>query len=72
MNPFEKLIRKFEKFPGIGARQARRFVFHILTMEQSEVTELSELISTLRTNVTTSPQCYRFHSIPLLCYLNQQ
>ncbi len=63
MNPFEKLTRYFERFPGIGARQARRFVFHILTLEQGDVTELSELIRTLRLHVATCPQCFRFHSM---------
>ncbi len=63
MNSFEKLIRHFEKFPGIGSRQARRFAFHLLTLNQNEVVELSDLIRTIRTTVVECPSCYRFHSM---------
>ncbi len=74
MNPLEKLIRSFERFPGIGGRQAKRFAFHILTLSQSDVQELSELIRTIRTNVATCPSCFRFHSMYLqnpLCTICQ-
>ncbi len=63
MTSLEKLIRHFEKFPGIGSRQARRFAFHILTLSQGDVAELSELIRTIRTNVVECPSCCRFHSM---------
>ena len=63
MTPFEKLIRYFERFPGIGSRQARRFAFHILTLSQQDVAELAELIRTIRANVTECPSCFRFHSM---------
>ncbi len=63
MTSLEKLIRHFEKFPGIGSRQARRFAFHILTLGQGDVAELSELIRTIRTNVVECPSCCRFHSM---------
>ncbi len=68
MTSLEKLIRHFEKFPGIGSRQARRFAFHLLTLDKSTVTELSELIRTIRENVVECPSCFRFHSM----YNNQQ
>jgi len=68
MTPLDKLIRQFEKFPGIGSRQARRFAFHILTSSQNDVAELSELIRSIRTNVVECPSCARFHSM----YNNQQ
>ncbi len=63
MTSLEKLIRHFERFPGIGSRQARRFAFHILTLGQGDVAELSELIRTIRTNVVECPSCCRFHSM---------
>lgn len=63
MNPLEKLIRHFERFPGIGSRQAKRFAFHLLTLGHDEVAELSELIRTIRTNVVECPSCCRFHSM---------
>ncbi len=63
MNPFDKLVKYFEKFPGIGSRQARRFAFHLLTLDQSDVAELAELIRSIRSSVITCPSCARFHSL---------
>ncbi len=63
MTSFEKLIRHFEHFPGIGSRQAKRFAFHVLTMQQDEVLELAELIRTLRAQMILCPSCARYHSL---------
>lgn len=60
MNSFDKLIAQFEKFPGIGVRQARRFVFHILTLPKEEVSELAELITNLQGTVIECTSCRRF------------
>lgn len=60
MNSFDKLIAQFEKFPGIGARQARRFVFHILTLPKEEASELAELITNLQGTVIECTGCRRF------------
>lgn len=60
MSSLDKLITYFESFPGIGARQARRFAFHILTMPTADVTELATLISTLQGTVVECQSCHRF------------
>lgn len=62
MNNLDKLITHFENFPGIGARQARRFAFHILTLPKEEVTELASLITALQDTVTECESCRRFFS----------
>lgn len=62
MTTLDKLIKHFEAFPGIGARQAKRFAFHILTLSPREVDELSELIRTLPLSVTECDRCHRFFS----------
>jgi recombination protein RecR len=62
MTNLDKLIQQFERFPGIGARQAKRFAFHILTLPPEEVEELSRLISTLPLSVTECHRCHRFFS----------
>lgn len=62
MNNLDSLIRYFEDFPGIGARQARRFAFHILTLDENSTRELSELILNLRGTVTECHACHRFFS----------
>ncbi|MCA9366061.1 recombination protein RecR [Candidatus Kaiserbacteria bacterium] len=60
MSSLDKLIKYFETFPGIGARQARRFAFHILTMKKEDVSEFSTLISSLQDTVVECQSCRRF------------
>ncbi len=62
MTSFEKLIKYFEKFPGIGSRQAKRFAFHLLTLDDASLKEFSDLIRTIRETVTECPSCHRFHA----------
>lgn len=62
MNNLDKLISYFEKFPGIGGRQARRFAFHIMTMPQGDVDELAKLITNLQSSVVECHSCHRFFS----------
>ena len=60
MNPFDRLSEIFERFPGIGPRQARRFVFHLLTEERATVTELAQLIGQAKDSMTECQSCFRF------------
>lgn len=60
MNSLDKLIEQFEKFPGIGARQARRFAFHILSLPEAETEELASLITSLKNTVSECHSCRRF------------
>jgi recombination protein RecR len=60
MSSLEKLIKHFERFPGIGARQARRFAHHLLTESDADVAELAELIGNIRAQVTPCASCFRF------------
>lgn len=64
MSDLDKLIAYFEAFPGVGARQAKRFAFHILTMGNVETAELSSLIANLNKNVTECSSCHRYFSTP--------
>ncbi len=62
MTPLDKLIAHFEKFPGVGLRQAKRFAFHILTLPPGETDELARLIISLTESVTECESCHRFFS----------
>lgn len=62
MNSLDKLTNYFEQFPGIGARQARRFSFHILTMNKEESAELADLIRDIQQKVGECSSCRRFFS----------
>lgn len=60
MNSLDRLISYFENFPGIGARQARRFAFHILTLPPEEAAELASLVGNIQSSVTECSSCRRF------------
>ena len=60
MSNLDKLIQHFEKFPGIGARQAKRFAFHILTLRKQDTEELAALIANLQGEVVECTSCRRF------------
>jgi recombination protein RecR len=60
MNNLDKLITLFEQFPGVGARQAKRFAFHVLTMSDADSVELSKLIAELKGSVVECVSCHRF------------
>lgn len=62
MDKLEKIVEAFRKFPGIGPRQARRFVYHLLHETDDLVTELGALIVDLKKGIHTCTLCLRFFS----------
>ena len=62
MNPIERLTTAFEKFPGIGPRQAGRFVQFLLRMSPAGRRELSNAILGLSGTVQQCPSCMRHHA----------
>lgn len=60
MNALQKLAELFSQFPGIGPRQANRFVYFLLTRNHYFLDDLAHLISTLKKNVLSCTSCYRF------------
>jgi recombination protein RecR len=65
MNSIEKLIQIFSNFPGIGPRQARRFVYYLLTRADGTLSELSQHIKDLKNDVTICSDCQRFFELKL-------
>ncbi|KKW21145.1 MAG: Recombination protein RecR [Parcubacteria group bacterium GW2011_GWF2_50_9] len=60
MNALTKLTELFRGFPGIGPRQARRFVYFLLSEEKSYLDELVRLIASLKKEAAQCAQCFRF------------
>ena len=60
MDNIEKLIEIFKEFPGIGPRQAKRFVYFLLHKNESYVSELAKNITSVRKTVHTCDTCFRF------------
>ena len=55
-----KLAELFSRFPGIGQRQAKRFVFFLLSQDPSFVENLILQISNLKKITSTCQSCSRF------------
>lgn len=62
MDPIERLAAIFANFPGIGPRQAQRFVQFLLRASPSARRDLAEAIRELGGSVRQCPQCFRFHA----------
>ncbi len=60
MNPLEKLIESFEHFPGIGPRQARRFVQYLLSEGPSYRNALADNIKKLGVESRQCSACFRW------------
>lgn len=62
MNSFNRLIEIFSEFPGIGPRQAKRFVYFLLTKPPSYAGELIRAVENLKKNTATCASCFRIFS----------
>ena len=58
----DQLSQSFIKFPGIGPRQARRFVYYLLHTNTGTVNNLLRQIVDLRKEISQCSECYRFYS----------
>lgn len=63
-NIVDRLVETFRRFPGIGPRQARRFVYHLLHEGRGSIDYLTTQLRELTSAVAQCGQCYRFYSTP--------
>jgi len=59
MDNLRRLEEIFAKFPGIGPRQARRFVYYILSRSNSTVSEFINLVGEVRKQTGECTSCHR-------------
>ena len=71
MDPISKLTEYFREFPGIGPRQARRFVYFLLTRNVGYLDEISRLILEIKKNIRVCTSCFRFYqdSNSTICHI---
>jgi recombination protein RecR len=62
MDPLERLTVLFERFPGIGPRQAGRFVQFLLRSSPTIRRELVDALGAIGSGVHQCPECMRFHA----------
>ena len=60
MEAVDRLAELFRRFPGIGPRQAKRFVYFLLTEKPAYSEELAKSITSLKDSVRECPECHRF------------
>jgi len=60
MDIIDKLTEIFKEFPGIGERQARRFVYFLMFKNSAYVENLNALVSELKKEVSQCRECFRF------------
>ena len=63
MNIIEKLTESFKEFPGIGERQAKRFVYFLMFKNGDYINDLSKLILDLKKEIAQCKQCFKFFII---------
>jgi recombination protein RecR len=56
----DDLTEALSRFPGIGPRQARRFVYYLLSVSPAARAKLSNLIANLANHVRQCSSCLRF------------
>jgi len=62
MDHIDELSTALARFPGIGPRQGKRFVFYLLATPAAERAKLAELIASLGKNVRQCSDCLRFYN----------
>lgn len=60
MDHIEELARALARFPGIGPRQGKRFVYYLLSAPAGERAKLAELVASLGKDVKQCPDCMRY------------
>jgi recombination protein RecR len=71
MDPIEKLSQLFKEFPGIGPRQARRFVYFLMTKNRGYTDELVRLIQNISKEIITCARCFRFFPLNIKLQSNE-
>ncbi|MDO8424284.1 MAG: toprim domain-containing protein [bacterium] len=64
MNSIDKLSEIFARFPGIGPRQAKRFVYFILSKNGDYSGELTRAIQELKKEISQCSECMKFFVYP--------
>ena len=63
MDTIDKLTEFFKEFPGIGERQARRFVYFLMSRNGTYADNFSQLVLDLKKEVAQCKECFRFFLI---------
>jgi len=57
IEPVAKLVHELSKLPGVGGKSALRLAFHIIHMSEADAKELSDAITSVKTDVSYCSVC---------------
>lgn len=60
MSAIDTLTERFRDFPGIGPRQAKRFVYFLLSRNKNYLDELAHLLTNIKNEIHICEMCFRF------------
>ena len=60
MDIIDKLTEIFKEFPGIGERQARRFVYYLMRRNGNYAANFTKLVGELKKETLQCEECFRF------------
>jgi recombination protein RecR len=56
--PIERLMRHFERLPGIGPKQAAKFAFRVMRMTERELSEFAKDLRLVKKETAVCEQCF--------------
>ncbi|MDO8471472.1 MAG: toprim domain-containing protein [bacterium] len=62
MNSIDRLSEIFARFPGIGPRQAKRFVYFLLSRNGDYTSELVKAVQSLKKEIIQCGECMRYYA----------
>ncbi len=60
LDSIAKLINKFSKLPGVGAKTAQRYAYSVIDMTDEEAEEFIQAVRDVKTNVKYCSECGAF------------
>ena len=75
MNPnFKRIVRLFQKLPGVGPRQAARFVLALMEKPDAELQDLGKAIQNLKKEISFCTNCHNIsdNGLCMVCSNNKR
>ena len=55
---FKEIVKLFQKLPGVGPRQAARFVIALMDKPEEEIQEFGKAVANLRKEISFCTVCF--------------
>ena len=66
--PMARLIEELKKLPGVGAKSAQRYAFHILRSSDEDAAALAEAVENLKASLRLCSICYNVTDVDPCAY----